>query len=80
MTDQGPGFPPDFLPRAFERFSRPAGSRGRSDGCAGLGLAIVRTVAEAYGGRAAAADRPCGGAQVTVELPGKDGAPGKPCS
>lgn len=69
VTDRGPGFPPDFLPRAFERFSRPASSRGRADGGAGLGLAIVRAIAEAYGGRAVAANRRGGGAEVTVELP-----------
>ena len=66
VTDEGDGFPPDFLPRAFERFSRAPGVRG--DG-SGLGLAIVATVAEAHGGSAGAANRPEGGADVWLSLP-----------
>jgi signal transduction histidine kinase len=66
VTDEGAGFPPDFLPRAFERFSRAPGVRG--DG-SGLGLAIVATVAEAHGGHADAANRPAGGADVRIVLP-----------
>lgn len=67
VADQGPGFPPDFLPRAFERFSRPAA--GRSDGGSGLGLAIVRTVARAHGGEACAANAEGGGAEAWLSLP-----------
>ncbi len=67
VTDEGPGFPADLGERAFERFSRGSGPRG--DGGAGLGLAIVRTVARAHGGEAHAADREGGGADVWVELP-----------
>ncbi len=66
VTDEGKGFPPAFLPRAFERFSRAPGVRG--DG-SGLGLAIVATVAEAHGGTAAAVNRPEGGADVRLVLP-----------
>ena len=43
--------------RIFERFARAAGSRRRSEG-AGLGLAIVRAIAEAHGGRAELASQP----------------------
>ena len=43
VTDEGAGFPEDFLPHAFERFSRADAARGR--GGAGLGLAIVDTIA-----------------------------------
>jgi len=50
VTDEGAGFPRDFAPRAFERFSRAEQSRG--GGGAGLGLAIVAAVAEAHGGAA----------------------------
>ena len=64
VTDQGPGFPEDFLPRAFERFSRGDGK----DHGSGLGLAIVDTIARAHRGRAAAANRPGGGADVWIEL------------
>ena len=65
VADEGPGFPPEFLDRAFERFSR----AGRGDGGSGLGLAIVRTVARAHGGEAMAANRPAGGAEVRIAIP-----------
>ena len=69
VTDSGPGFPEPFLPHAFERFARPDSSRARSDGGAGLGLAIVSAIAQAHGGRAEAHNRPDGGAVVALELP-----------
>jgi signal transduction histidine kinase len=67
VLDRGPGFPPEFLPRAFERFSR--GDPARIRGGSGLGLAIVRTIAEAHDGRADAVNRPRGGAHVWLTLP-----------
>ena len=70
VTDRGPGFPAEFLPHAFERFRRPDSGRARSDGGAGLGLAIVGAIAHAHGGRATASNLPGGGAVVTLELPG----------
>jgi signal transduction histidine kinase len=66
VTDEGEGFPPDFIDRAFERFSRAPGVR---DGGSGLGLAIVATVAEAHGGSARAVNRPAGGADVWLVIP-----------
>jgi two-component system, OmpR family, sensor kinase len=69
VADQGPGFPPEFLERAFERFSRAASAR--RDGGSGLGLAIVRTVARAHGGEAHAANGDAGGADVWLTLPPK---------
>jgi signal transduction histidine kinase len=66
VTDDGEGFPPGFLDRAFERFSRPPGARA---GGSGLGLAIVATVAEAHGGVAHAVNRPDGGADVWLVIP-----------
>jgi two-component system OmpR family sensor kinase len=66
VRDEGEGFPPAFLDRAFERFSRAPGVR---DGGSGLGLAIVATVAEAHGGSAHAANRPQGGADVWLVIP-----------
>jgi signal transduction histidine kinase len=67
VADRGPGFPPEFLDRAFERFSRRSPSRG--DGGSGLGLAIVRTVARAHGGEAHAANLDGGGADVWMTIP-----------
>jgi signal transduction histidine kinase len=67
VSDEGEGIPPDFLPIAFERFSRAAGERS-PDG-AGLGLALVRAVAVAHGGTAEAGRTPQGGADVWLALP-----------
>jgi two-component system OmpR family sensor kinase len=67
VTDEGAGFPPEFLERAFERFTRP--DAGRTRGGTGLGLSIVRVIAQAHGGEARAANRDGGGADVWVALP-----------
>ena len=67
VLDHGPGFPPDFLPRAFERFSR--AEESRTGAGAGLGLAIVDVVARAHGGTAAAANGTDTGADVWIALP-----------
>jgi two-component system OmpR family sensor kinase len=67
VSDEGPGFPPDFIDRAFERFSRADAARAR--GGTGLGLAIVDTIARAHGGRGVAANAPDGGADVWIEVP-----------
>jgi signal transduction histidine kinase len=67
VADDGPGFPEDFLARAFDRFSRADDARG--DGGTGLGLAIVALIADAHGGEAAIANRPAGGADVWITLP-----------
>jgi len=66
VLDEGPGFPPEFVPRAFERFSRADSTEA---GGSGLGLAIVETVARAHSGEAHAANRPGGGADVWLALP-----------
>ena len=66
VLDRGEGFPEEFIPRAFERFSRAASSR--RDGGSGLGLAIVQTVARAHGGQAHAANAERG-ADVWLSLP-----------
>ncbi|HEY7196970.1 MAG TPA: ATP-binding protein [Gaiellaceae bacterium] len=69
VRDNGAGFPEDFLGRAFERFSRADGARGRSG--AGLGLAIVRTIAEAHGGTAHAVNVAPRGADAWLSLPNR---------
>jgi signal transduction histidine kinase len=48
VEDDGPGIPPELRDRVFERFVRGSGDRG---GSSGLGLSIVRAVAESHGGR-----------------------------
>jgi two-component system, OmpR family, sensor kinase len=67
VLDDGPGFPPEFLGRAFERFSR--AEPGRSGGGSGLGLSIVRTIAEAHDGAAYAENRTGRGAHVWLTVP-----------
>ncbi|HEX8092399.1 sensor histidine kinase [Jatrophihabitans sp.] len=76
VTDQGPGFAPDFLPVAFERFRRhdPARTRieqnGGEQAGTGLGLAIARSVMRAHSGSATAANlEGSSGARVTLRWP-----------
>ena len=52
----------------FERFYR-GRSRRRPHGSLGLGLALVKRIADAHGGRVHAANEPAGGARVVLELP-----------
>jgi signal transduction histidine kinase len=63
-----PDLTPEDLPFIFERFYRGEKSRSRQLGGAGIGLAIVKELAEAHGGRAGA-DLNNGRLQVWVELP-----------
>jgi two-component system, OmpR family, sensor kinase len=51
VGDAGPGIPPDLRERVFDRFFRVDPSRTRRTGGAGLGLAIVREIVGAHGGR-----------------------------
>jgi two-component system OmpR family sensor kinase len=67
VVDSGPGFPPGFLDRAFDRFTR--ADESRTGGGSGLGLSIVALIAQAHGGSAAAVNRPEGGADVWLSLP-----------
>ncbi|HEY4268754.1 MAG TPA: HAMP domain-containing sensor histidine kinase [Galbitalea sp.] len=68
VRDDGPGVPEGFLPKAFDRFSRPDESRTASQGGSGLGLALVRAIAESAGGTAAISNGPIG-ASATVRIP-----------
>ncbi|MGH2934202.1 MAG: sensor histidine kinase [Gaiellaceae bacterium] len=67
VTDQGGGFPPAFLPRAFARFTR--ADEARTGPGTGLGLAVVAEIAAAHGGTAAAANLATGGADVSLCIP-----------
>jgi PAS domain S-box-containing protein len=69
IEDSGPGIPPEFLPRIFERFSQADGSSTRKHGGLGLGLAIVRHLVELHGGTVSAANRDGAGAVLIVRLP-----------
>jgi two-component system, OmpR family, sensor kinase len=72
VRDEGAGFAPPFLPRAFDRFARGDGERRPGSG---LGLAIVAAIAAAHGGSAHAGTGPEGGADVWIALPSPDGEP-----
>jgi signal transduction histidine kinase len=78
VIDEGPGFGPEFIEHAFERFARADGARSR--GGSGLGLAIVAAIAASHGGVARAANRPGGGADVWIELPTVGAAPRDPAA
>jgi hypothetical protein len=78
VGDQGPGFPPGFLPQAFERFSRADIGRSRAAGVPARGLAIVNFTARANHGRAAAVNRPGGGARGAGRDPGRPARASRP--
>lgn len=67
VRDHGPGIAPADLPRVLDRFFRAADASARP-GC-GLGLAIVRQVAETHGGRIAVTNEPDGGVRAVLRLP-----------
>jgi signal transduction histidine kinase len=70
VTDTGPGIDPAFLPHVFEPFRQADSSSRRQHGGLGLGLSIVRHIAELHGGKAQAANRSPGpGAAFTVWFP-----------
>ena len=73
VANDGPLVPPEQLDQLFEPFHRGLHSRRSSGEPAregvGLGLSIVRAVAQAHGGRVSALARPDGGLAVTLRLP-----------
>ncbi|MDR3367884.1 ATP-binding protein [Rhodoferax sp.] len=68
VCDRGPGVPPELRERIFEPFYRLPGATER-DGGVGLGLALVKSIAERHGGRVFCVGRPEGGACFVIELP-----------
>ena len=67
VSDEGPGVPPEMRARIFDRFVR--GEGDRSGGGSGLGLSIVRAVAESHGGGVSVGEAESGGARFSVRLP-----------
>ena len=68
IDDQGEGFDEAFIQIAFERFSRFDKSRSRDTGGSGLGLALVKSILDFYGGSITLSNRTEGGARVEVHL------------
>jgi PAS domain S-box-containing protein len=70
VTDTGVGIPPDSLPRLFEMFYQADRSLERAQSGLGVGLALVRRLVEAHGGRVEARSEGVGkGSEFTVRLP-----------
>ncbi|RKS07647.1 two-component system sensor histidine kinase MprB [Nocardiopsis sp. Huas11] len=67
VSDRGPGIDPAELDHVFERFYRATVARGLPG--SGLGLSMVRDIAQAHGGRVFARNRVGGGAVIGFELP-----------
>jgi two-component system sensor histidine kinase KdpD len=67
VADNGPGIPKGREAWLFEKFTRGADESANSG--VGLGLAIVRAIVEAHGGKVRAENRPQGGARFTITLP-----------
>ena len=76
VADSGPGIPAADLPHVFERFYRGEKTRAREEGGSGLGLSIVRGLAEAQGGEVGITSAQGSGTTVTVRLPLAGPAPG----
>ena len=70
VNDRGPGVPATLRERIFEPFYRLPGASERNGGV-GLGLALVKSIAERHGGSVRCEDRPGGGASFVICLPAK---------
>ncbi|MBW2291074.1 MAG: HAMP domain-containing histidine kinase, partial [Deltaproteobacteria bacterium] len=69
IEDRGPGVPDEEREKIFEPFYRPAGIRESADGGVGLGLSLVRKIAEHHGGSVRCVAREGGGTRFEVRLP-----------
>lgn len=72
FEDSAPGVPKEQLDRLFDKLYRVEGSRSRSTGGAGLGLAICRNIVDAHAGTITAHSSPLGGILIKVTLPVTD--------
>ena len=70
VADRGPGLTAEEQEHVFERFWRSDSARSRESGGAGLGLAIVRRIAESHGGAVAVVSEPGDGSTFEILLPG----------
>ncbi len=73
IVDHGPGLPEGSDDRAFDRFWRGEASRSRNTGGSGLGLSVVRAIAQAHGGIATLRNHSGGGAIFEMRLPRDNG-------
>lgn len=69
VVDHGPGIPPEFQDRVFDRFAQADGSDRRAKGGTGLGLAICRSIIDAHGGRLGFTSEPGVRTEFFFELP-----------
>ncbi len=69
VSDSGPGFSPNELPHVFERFWRAERSDERQAAGSGIGLALVKQLAEAHGGQVNVQSAPGQGATFRITLP-----------
>jgi signal transduction histidine kinase len=70
ISDTGIGIPADLLPCVFDLFTQGDRSIARSEGGLGIGLTLVRKLAEMHGGSVvAASEGPGKGSEFTVRLP-----------
>ncbi len=69
VHDTGAGVPEDDLPNVFERFYRADPARSRAEGGSGVGLAVVKQLVEAHGGRVSVQSTPGQGASFGFTLP-----------
>jgi two-component system, OmpR family, sensor histidine kinase BaeS len=74
FQDSAPGVSKNDLSRLFERLYRVEGSRSRTSGGAGLGLAICNNIVEAHGGSISAHQSPLGGLLIRFNFPLAGGA------
>ena len=69
VEDDGIGIAPEHLDKIWNRFYRVDEAHGSGEGNSGLGLALVKWIAEAHGGRVSVQSEPGKGSRFTVRLP-----------